>query len=193
MQNYNLYRSERDLQTKLANRRTEALINWIKLAHYYSASASPLTSSDFTHAYQRWSSHRETASVCLTRSNQSKPAKIAPGSLASTAGLGGWAKGAAGTGTAGTRAREPIGMAINCSLMNSFNLYRQGKVSKSCNGKVVFLSWSLRLIVLSGREVYHTQMFELNLLATVNRSWVLSAGSVSILACNWRKIPNTLR
>lgn len=69
--------------------------------------------------------------------NQSKPANRAPGSLASTTGLGGWAKGAAGTGTAGTRAREPIGMVISCSLMNSFNLYDKVK-SVNCNGRVAF-------------------------------------------------------
>ena len=57
----------------------------------------------------------------LTQWTYSKPASIAPGSSAKAAGLGGWATGGGGA-AAGTRARDPIGIAISCSLMNSFNL-----------------------------------------------------------------------
>lgn len=104
----------------------------------------------------------------------SKPASIAPGSFDGAAGGTGWAtEGVGGTGAGG---RGAMGMLTNCSLMNSFNLqikwsYQSGKLLKlKYNSRIGLWGW----ISYSNVSVGSPE-------ATVIRSCVLSAGSVSIL------------
>lgn len=102
----------------------------------------------------------------------SRLASWAPGSVNAAAGLVGWATG--GVGGTGPGARGTTGMLTICSLMNSFNL--QIRDQRTLPWLYDFRSIIHVLNTYSNVKVGSPE-------ATVIRNWVLSAGSVSNLAC----------